>query len=581
MADPRKVQRHCMFVSYVKNQEAKTEDALVVKERLRDPETGKEKPYLRIVENYKRPIYITKKGVRAEHKQKREYEYLENLDEYRVTDAEMPFRINSVLGRPEGDYPRLRKLCRSPYVYGTDITSAVLLKHDLDEANSKRNGNWAPDYTVAVADYETNMHSDEQEIITGAISYKNHGLIVATKSFMSGIEDPEHKMKEVTERYLDKEILDRKMKVTYLVVDNDFHVCKELFRFAHLHKPDFLTFWNMSFDIGKTLESCERHNVNPANLFSDPSIPKKYRFFNYVEDRPNQTSASGRHVNKDPSEQWHKIYSPASFYVIDAMSVFRMLRVMEGKRHSYSLDAILKAETDVRKLEIDGVEGDHNLYWHRKMQKEHKFAYCAYNLFDCISIEILDEATKDLSRKIGLYADGSELHTLSSNPKRLANAIYFYLLKQGKVLCSTSDDMTEEFDKYNLDKKGWIVTLANELAEKSGIPIFKELPDLITRIAIAVSDIDITSGYPTAQSVGNVAKSTSLAEVCAIKGLARHIVKQVAVNMMAVPANAPEIGHVVLGLPTLKEWEETLSGIDNPQEVEDLIEQFINRAKAA
>lgn len=580
MADPRKIQRHCMFVSYAKNQETKTEDALIIKERLRDPDSGREKPYLRIVENYKRPIYITKKGVRNEHKQKREYEYLDNLDKYMVTDAEMPYRINSILGRPGGNYPRLRQLCQSPYVYGTDITAPVLLKHQLDEDNAKRNGAWSPNYTLAVADYETNVHSDEQEIITGAISFKNHGLIVATKSFMTGIENPEYKMQQVVEHYLEKEIIDRKMKVTCMVVENDFHVCKELFRFAHIHKPDFLTFWNMSFDIGKTIESCERYNVNPASLFSDPSVPRKYRFFNYVEDRPNQTSASGRTMNKDPSDQWHKIYAPSSFYVIDAMSVFRMLRVMEGKRHSYGLDAILKAETKVRKLEIDGVEGDHNLYWHRKMQQDHRLAYCAYNLFDCISVEILDETTQDLAKKIGLYADGSELHTLSSNPKRLANAIYFYLLKQGKVLCSTSDDMTEELDKYNLDKRGWIVTLANELAEKAGIPIFKELPDLITRIALAVSDIDITSGYPTAQSVANVAKSTSIAEICAIKGLTKHVVKQVAVNMMAVPANAPELGHKVLGLPTLQQWEETLTGIDSPDQVNEMIEHFIKNKAA-
>ncbi|AXH70837.1 DNA polymerase [Vibrio phage BONAISHI] len=573
MTEELKVLRQVMHVTYARNQEAKTEDALIVKERLRCVKTGREKPHIRIVENYKRKFWVTKKGCRN-HEQKREYEFLENLDEYEATDAALPYRLNKVLGNSGGNFPRLSHLCRSPYVYGTDIRSTVLYKSEMDAINKERNGDWNPDYSIAVADYETNMHSDEEEIITGAISMGNKAIIVASESFMSGIVNPEAKMQEVTERYLEKEIVKRNMTIKYRIVKDDLAVVKEILRFAHILKPDFLVFWNMLFDVNKMIESCERHNVDPANLFSDPAIPAKYRYFRWQEDRPNKVSASGKKTNKDPSETWSVVHCPASFYVIDAMCVFRMLRVVEGKRHSYSLDAILQSTVDIRKLEIPGLDGNHNILWHRNAQQYYKPEYCAYNLFDCISVEILDEETNDLSKKIGLYADGSDFGTLASNPKRLANAIHTFLLKEGKVLCSTSDNMTEKEDRHPLDKTGWIVTLANELAEEAGIPIFQELHDLILRIAKFVSDIDITSGYPTAHSAGNVSRSTTLVEVCAIKGLTRHLVKELAVNMMAVPANSVEIGNKVLGLPRLEEWEKALNGLDTVEKVNAMLDEL-------
>ena len=573
MSELNKILRHCMFVTYARNNEAKTEDALIVKERLKDPVTGREKPFLRIVENYKRPFWITKPGIRGQHKQKREFELLENLDQYEATDAAMPYRIAKILNI-HSQYPKLTELCRSPYIYGTDINSSVLLKSQLDESAKQLNGSWVPDYTIAVADYETNMYSDDEEIITGAISMGDKALIVATEGFMSGIIDPEVKMCELTERYLAKDVIGRNMTIRYMVVKNDLEVVKNILRFAHVLKPDFLTFWNMSFDVNKMLQTCERHNVDPANIFSDPAIPAKYRFFRWQPDKPNKVTASGKKMNKDISETWNVVHCPASFYVIDAMCVFRLLRVVEGKRHSYALDPVLESELGLRKLEIPGVEGNHNVLWHRKMQKHYKAEYCAYNLFDCISVELLDAKTKDLSRKIGLYADGSDFSSINSNPKRLANAIHIYLLKEGKVLCSTSDNMREELDAYTLDKTNWIVTLANELAEHAGLKLYKDVQDLALRIAKFVSDIDITSGYPTAHAAGNVSRSTTLVEVCAIKGLLKSEIKRLAVNMMAVPANAIEISTLTLGLPSLTEWEQVLVGMENLDAVNKMLDDL-------
>lgn len=552
MSGQREINRHCMFTLYAQSNESRTDDAVIIKERLRCIETGREKPYLRIVENPKRPFWISKPEVQKQHKQKREFEFEYNLEKRECTQAELPMRVAKAVGFKGGFQP-LSKSCRSPYVYGTDIAVTVLMKNQLDKANAIKNGSWAPDYTLAVMDFETNVHSQDEEILSGALSMKDKAVIVLSEDFAGGIVNIEERVLEMCHKYLKKDIEERSMKIKVHVVPNDFEVCKMLMRYAHSWKPDFLTFWNMNFDIKKMIQSCERHGKDPAFIFSDPSIPRKYHHFKYKEDAVNRVTASGKKMNKDPSEAWHSVDCPASFYIIDAMCVFRMLRVIEGKRHSYALDPILESELGIRKLEIEGVEGNHNLNWHKFMQLNKKIEYLVYNLFDCISVELLDEKTGDLSKKIGLYADGSDLKTLSSNPKRLANAIHLFLQERGKVICSTADDMTEEFDKFVLDKKDWIVTLANELADESGIALYKELPDLLTRAAVGVADIDITSGYPNAQFIANVSKSTTLAEVCSISGLNKNQIKQLSVDLMACPANAYEICTRVLGMPHFEE----------------------------
>lgn len=551
------VLRHCMFTTYARSNISKTEDAVIIKERLRCPKTGREKPNLRLVRNPTRPYGVTKKEFRSEHQQKKDVEKVSKLDIAHCTQAELPFRIARALGQQGQGFLPVSKLARSPYLYGTDIHVTVLEKAKHDKRNAKVNGSWVPDYSIAVMDFETNMHSAAQEIISGAITYKNKAVIAVTEEFVKSVPDIETKVHTMAQKYLKEDIEARDIKIKLEIVKNDYEVAKVCMKYAHAWAPDFLAFWNMNFDIKKIIQSCERHDKDPAFLFSDPRIPKEFRFFRYKEDEVNRITASGKKMNKDPSDTWNVVNAPASFYVIDGMSVFRLLRIIKGKRHSYSLDATLESELGIRKLEIPGVEGNHNISWHRKMQKNFKAEYLVYNMFDCVSVELLDEKTKDLRTKIALYADGSDLASISSNPKRLANAIHLYLEDKNLMLCSTSDNMTEvEFDHKVLDKQHWIVTLANELADESGIALFEELPDFIIRAAIGVSDIDITSGYPTTQLVGNISKGTTLAEIFGVQGLNKNQIKNLAVNIVNAPANAVVIGTGLLKMPELDHWVE-------------------------
>jgi len=554
----KELERKCMFALYATSTQSKTDDLLVVKERLRDPDTGKERPSLKLVRNYKRKFAVTKKGLRN-HAQKRSWEFKENLDFYECTTAELPFRIAKVLGK-HGRFFRLSDLCASPYVYGADITSPVLYKYEADQASAKQNATWNPDMSIAVMDFETDMLNGTEQIISGAITFKDKAVIAVTEDFIKGAatkETIEAEINKLAMHYLERDMTTRNIRLKVVVCKDDFEVAARLMQTAHILKPDFLVFWNMSFDIKKILLACERKGVDPANIFCDPSIPPEFRKFNFREGKANKITASGKKMNFHNADLWHIVEAPASFYVIDAMSVFKMLRVVEGMRRSYSLDAILEEELGFRKLEYEAEEasGNHNVSWHRAMQRYHKLIYLVYNLFDCISVELLDDKTGDLSKKISLYADGSEFSTLKSNPKRLANALHFYLDAEDKVIASTSSDMTHEFDKEVLGKRDWIVTLANELTREIGADIWKpeHRGDLLSRIATHVYDIDITSGYPSGQWALNVSPETTLAEICGIVGLLEIELRRCAVNITCVPANAIDLGHTLLGLPTAKQ----------------------------
>lgn len=82
------------------------------------------------------------------------------------------------------------------------------------------------------------------------------------------------------------------------------------------------------------------------------------------------------------------------------MCFFKINRVREQNRPSYSLDSILNDELDLEKLKFKEAEGYEGLELHQLMQSKYKLEYGIYNVFDCIALELLDEKTGDLSKAV-------------------------------------------------------------------------------------------------------------------------------------------------------------------------------------
>ena len=66
---------------------------------------------------------------------------------------------------------------------------------------------------------------------------------------------------------------ERNIKQEFYVVDSEIEVVKKIFERAHELKPDFISAWNMDYDVRRTIEACERADVKVSDILSDPSVP--------------------------------------------------------------------------------------------------------------------------------------------------------------------------------------------------------------------------------------------------------------------------------------------------------------------
>lgn len=443
-------QRACMFAHYSKATDKSNNDVLLVKERICD-ENGVERPNIRYIYDFKKPFWITKKGAR-DHETKKEYEVLENLIPLSSTQARLPTSVARALGEKTGGYKSLRELSNSPYLYGTDIPTESIVKHQY----RKKYETYAPEATVAALDLETNVHSREEEIISGSVTFKDRVIFAVTEKFIGTTPDYKNRIEEAFDKYLGEYKTSRKIKLHVKVVKNDLGVVKALFAALHKWQPDIVSIWNMAFDINKILGCLKNHDIDPKYIFSHPSLPTQYKNFNWREDLPQKTTATGKVTSKHFADLWHVLEAPASFYFVDAMTFFKRNRPMEAARHSYSLDAILKEELDLTKLKFKEADAYSGLEWHLFMQANYKVEYGIYNIFDCIALELLDEKTNDLSRALIASAGLSPIKDIASGPRNLANNLHFFLLDKGKVICSTSPNMREEMDSECLSMKNWM-----------------------------------------------------------------------------------------------------------------------------
>jgi len=477
------ISRECRFVVHCPSNES-FNDLHLIKEvvHLKD---GTQVPRIKLLPNFKRDFYVTKKGFRKSHTQKKEWEAKERLIRYETTQAKMQFSIARALEQTGFKGP-MRKLLRSPYVYGADILSTALIKHKYMTEFPIQ----PTKYSVCVLDLETDMVDMTGKPIMGTISMKDKALIVVREDFLAGHANPIQRIYDAINKHLGMYVEERQMKIEIEVRPTSGTLVQALIEKAHTWMPDFVAIWNMDFDIPKILDSLEMENIDPAVVFSDPSIPPEFRFCNYRPGSPQKVTASGKKTPVKPANRWHTLYCPSSFYVIDAMCTYRIIRLASPEEPSYSLDSILKKElTNVTKLKFEAAKHlEGTAEWHTFMQQNYPFDYIAYNLFDCVSMELLDEKTTDLSVTLPMFSAMSDFRHFKSQPRRLVDALHFEALEKGLVIATTSDEMTEEFDTETLELTGWILTLAANLVINNGLRPFKDVPELITNIRAHLGD---------------------------------------------------------------------------------------------
>lgn len=541
--------RECRFAVHIPTRSPDIPDLHLIKEQVtyvNSDGVSYQLPEVRFLKNYQRPFWVTKPARRT-HTQKKEWAPLDDLMPYQCTQSDLRSRVAQALEKPwlkDG----LRQLSVSPYLYGTDITSTTLIKSEY----MKHYPDLRTPYSVAAFDIETDVVNGTEQTLMATLTFKNKVFTAVQADFVSGISHVIDRVAAKMDEYLSEYVTKRNLQCETVICNSEIDVIRAVLNKAHEWRPDFLAIWNMDFDIPKILEGCERANVPPEDIFSDPSVPKAFRQFKYRQGPKKKVTASGKVVPINPAAQWHVVHATSSFFIIDAMCAYKHIRMGAQEEQSYSLDAILKKKLDIQKLKFKAADAYQGIRWHQFMQTQYKIEYIVYNRFDCIAMLELDEQIKDLGFTLPAYSETSDFAIFKSQPKRIADALHYVCLEEGLVIAATgfSDDGEDEEDAAEtLSLAGWIVTLAAHNVVENGLQIILEDPNLRTSLRGYVFDSDASAAYPSAITSLNVSKETTKRELISIGSFEKYEFTMQNINLLSGHVNALEYCTTMFKFP--------------------------------
>lgn len=545
--------KHAVYMPGIPRDHGAVPDDLIFVKEVVHLKDGRRLPTSRRLINYERPFWVTKPGYRK-HKEKKEWEELSKLDKYTTTQAGLERAIKRALHlhTPERG---LRRLARSPYLYGADITPTALVKrHYQDKWPTCRSEN-----SVAVLDIETDVVHGTDDPILVAITFKNKAIMAATKQFAGDIPNYVEVMREYFYKRLPDVADSRKIELEVVLCEGPLEAIQAAMAKAHEWQPDFLAVWNINFDIPRIIDTIKKYGGDVGDIFSDPSVPKQFRNVWYKEGPATKVAASGREEPLHWVDRWHTLYAPASFYVVDQAAVFRKMRVAKGREPSYALDYILQKHAKTQKLKCANADHLSGLDWHIYMQQFEKLEYGVYNLYDCISCEILDEQPDvgDLRSSISVQIRHSDYDKFPSQPRRTVDEMHFVCLnlEEPHVIATTPDELRTEFDDMTVSVKNWIVTLPAHMVVDNGLQVLRGY-ELRSMIRAAVYDLDVSGAYPTGEDTLNCSRGTTIAEIIAIEGVPEDVKRAAGLNLTAGTINATEICVSVMGAPTFRQLAE-------------------------
>lgn len=555
------VAKECRFVVHVPSRSSDIPDVHIIKEVLHYNDNTSE-PNVRLIKDFKRPFWITKPTFRN-HDQKKEWEDESKLLRKEVTQSNLYFNIARMLNL--GPVRNPRDILGNPYVYGADIHSSTFIKNKY----SAQYPNIKTPYTVATLDIETDVVEGTKDIIMCTVACGNKILTVINKQFITGIGSPMERLKAHATKYLGEHIEKDKLDIVFHIAEDPVDLIKVSFNQLHTWKPDTLAIWNMNYDIPQILAQLEKYKADPKIYLCDPSVPYEYRVCNYKEGITKKVTASGQVKPLNPALQWHTLELTASFYVLDAMCVYRRLRMAKQEEPSYALDAILNKELGVRKLKFTETDKYSGLKWHQVMQQDFKLEYVIYNIYDAYSMLQLEAKTKDLSFSMPSLASNTPFSKFNSQPKLIADAFFFFLLEEKrKILASVGrtpvvsntfesdeDDEDSNADEHDhLDLKNWIMTLISYMTVP-GLKLIEEDSSLATNIRCFVSDLDASAAYPSAVLVANVSKENTVRELCSIKNIPEDVFRLQNLNFVTGEVNAIEYAETMFSTQGLLDFD--------------------------
>lgn len=478
------------------------------------------KSTLRYIKDYERPVWVTKEHLRN-HTFKKEYAPITELDEYRAKEHEKWDAVFEILHGFKSRRPMTRRNTKSPFIYGVDIESSVLLKTKYLDANDDS----YPEITFGGLDIETSMFGGREVIIATYVDCSWKVYTGVYKPFLKRPDSDEYYTydevkavcKEKLIKHLDSYNLNRPngtVELTYemldieiKIFDNELDVIKFAIKGIHECKPDLCGIWNMDFDIPHFIERIEFLGGSLTDILCHPEVPEEFRFVKYVPDRRQVD-----HITLF----WHNCYISGYTRFVDSMCLYSRKRTVEGRDIKYGLDYISNKELNIGKLTMDN-----EITYHPYLQKYKFLDYIAYNICDSLPIVLMEYKNGDLKTLVAT-TDNSLIEHYAFQSIRLTNTMFRTCLSIKHITCSADALMKTEFCSL-IPSTGGLV-LDPKLTRNTSVPIFKDYDQQYGFIK-SVSDIDATAIYPTISEICNLGKETKISTCLEITGKSKYLIE--------------------------------------------------------
>ena len=458
------------------------------------------KPHLRLLKDPKRPFWVTKRQFQN-HAYKKEYEDLDKCDEYICRDSELTIACQRALGMYPSKFKPLPIICRSPYLYGADISTETLVKQKY-LADAK--GAHVP-VTIGGLDIETEVN-DQERII--AITYIHENLIFTAclEEFVKIYENKQFvrngtlkDLEDTAHQLLDPILKPNNFTFTIHISKTEVGVIKWIFDRINECKSDYISVWNMGYDIPYIINRLELLGIDPKTVMCAPELPDEYKYVKWIEDKS---------VVAHFTDKWHWLNLASYSQFIDTMCLYARLRKVYGRDSSYSLDAISDKELGMHKLHFGNIT-NHYVAQHFDFLK-----YVAYNMNDVILLILMERKNHDIESMCGL-ADVTLIREYSRQQTLVKNNAYMFYKEKGIVFDTVSDDMYTKYDRMLAKVGGTVLPLDKAVGLSKPILKDSESPSMFI---IHVNDLDISSSYPSVISSMNISKETCLATIIKING---------------------------------------------------------------
>lgn len=516
---------------------------LTVKEKVVtiDPDTNKVLsvvPRLRQIPDPKRKVWITKPEFQR-HRYKKESELTKKCDVYTVIDRELVPFLKEKMGINKYAWTTKKKICNSPYIYGTDISMEALVRYKYE--NNQVHA-VAP-ITIGSLDIESSLlHKDrrtnaitvicDKKVYTAALSefmWKE----VGKKRVKATVED----MLEILFADSGKEIEKYGLEVEAKIFDSEKELYDYIFTAIQTDEPDYMFIWNLGYDVPTIINRLTDLGLDPKDYFCSREIPKHNRYLRYYEDRKKVA-----HI----VQKWNWLHCTSMTQWLDAMALYGQINKTKPKESSYSLDAIMGKILGLHKTNLQG-------HSHQYMQ-EHRFPmYWAYNVRDALLVQLGSWETQN-SNSLYQLTEHSTLMDFSKQTVMLCNEYHHVLLNEGRVLASTGSQMTGPYD-HLLSKVGGAVLDAKNV-DDIGIRCVAERPRDMTNLLLYLADDDYSSLYPSWKIAAAIAKENKLMTLVSIDGMDVTMVEPLAAALSNPKENAVWIASTYFGLPNYTEMEE-------------------------